>query len=72
MEVQFRLENTYVQPRVWPQYTIKNDRIILHERRKYFIPALYIPGYAQFLNFERPFIKDKHLKKSYIFICFQS
>ena len=35
IEVQFRLENTYVQLRVWLQRKNKNDWIVLRERRKY-------------------------------------
>ena len=35
IEVQFRLENTYIQLRVWLQRKNKNDWIVLRERRKY-------------------------------------
>jgi len=35
IEVQFRLENTEVQLRVWLQSKNKNDWIVLRERRKY-------------------------------------
>jgi len=35
IEVQFKLENTYLQVRVWLQKMNENDPIILRERRKY-------------------------------------
>ena len=37
IEVQFRLENTYIQLRVWLQRKNKNDWIVLRERRKYYL-----------------------------------
>ena len=40
IEVQFRLENTYVQLRVWLQSKNKNDWILLRERRKYVLMLL--------------------------------
>ena len=47
IEVQFRIENTYVQLRVWLQRKNKNDWIVLRERRKCFKKLwglfLYIP-----------------------------
>ena len=41
IEVQFRLENTYVQLRVWLQSKNKNDWILLRERRKYYEINIY-------------------------------